>query len=83
VSGTGTHLRGFAQKPTHQDCKRWRGVGNMWARDLKTHCIAFQYKLCEQVFSPKPWKKFWCRFVLSFREKRNFNSEKWRHRAEG
>jgi len=23
----------------------------------------------EQVFSPKPWKKFWCRFVLSFSRK--------------
>jgi len=37
----------------------------------------------EQVLSPKPWNKIWCKSVLSFSRKRTFNSGKWRHRAEG
>jgi len=37
----------------------------------------------EQVIFPKPWKKFGANLSCRFREKRTFNSEKWRHRAEG
>jgi len=38
----------------------------------------------KQVFSSKPWKNFWCRSILSFsRKTHTFNSEKWRHWAEG
>jgi len=36
----------------------------------------------EQVFSPKPWKKIGTDMSCRFREKRTFNSEKWRNQAE-
>jgi len=37
----------------------------------------------EQVFFPKLLKKFGVNPSYRFRDKRTFNSEKWRHRAEG
>jgi len=36
---------------------------------LKTGCMLFNARCNEQVFSPKPWKKNWRRFVLSFSRK--------------
>jgi len=49
---------------------------------LIAECIAFQCRFNEQVFSPKSWKNFGADPYCRFREKRNFNFEKWRHRAE-
>jgi len=48
--------------------------------------LLFNAGCTEQVvFFPKPWKKNWCRSVLSFSkktQKRTFKSEKWRHRSK-
>jgi len=54
--------------------------------NLKVGAVLFNASCNELVFSPKSWKKFWRRSVLSFsRKTRNahFNSEKWCHRTEG